>query len=239
MDLLYVAGTVLPCICPYLVYHWGTSSGWEYSLPALNRPNLFKAEYLWPATQLLPSRTGPQVYKWKCHHLLPGWYFMQESQQRIPFHLRGLNSSSSFGLITLILSWCLEDKYSRENIWWQLPNEVLRWKVYSKGVKKQVYWPERRHKPIYKAQKVSCAHDKTEGQKTNKNADISSTMMSGPVGVKSDRATNSRQFYPALGISCEYLEGLDLHLYARHQSNIGHFLQPRWSTWLEREQILT
>lgn len=56
-------------------------------------------------------------------------------------------------------------------------------------------------------------------------------MMSGPVGVESDSATNSRQFYPAFGISCEYLEWLDLHLYARHQSNIGHFLQPRWSTW--------
>lgn len=38
-----------------------------------------------------------------------------------------------------------------------------------------------------------------------------------------------KQFHPAFGISCEYHEGLDLHLHARHQSNIGHFLQPRVS----------
>lgn len=49
------------------------------------------------------------------------------------------------------------------------------------------------------------------------------------VEVESDRATNSRQFYPVFGIICEYLEGLDLHLYARHEWNVGYFLQSRVS----------
>lgn len=80
-----------------------------------------------------------------------------------------------------------------------------------------------------KDQKVSCAHGKTEGQRNKKNADISSTMMSGSVGVESDRATNSKQFYPAFGINCECFEGMDFHLCARHLLNIGHFLQPRVS----------
>lgn len=72
-------------------------------------------------------------------------------------------------------------------------------------MKRQVYWPDRKHKPISKDEKVSCDVDKSEGQRNREDADILSTTTSGSVGVESDWVTNSSQFYSAFGISCEYL----------------------------------
>lgn len=51
------------------------------------------------------------------------------------------------------------------------------------------------------------------------------------MGVESDWVTNSSQFYLPFGLAVNTLhtEGLDFCLHARHQSNMGHFVQPRVS----------
>lgn len=112
MDLLYPAAcTVLFCICPCLLSLWRTS-GWglqvDRNIPfqPWADPRLFKADGLWPATFLFLSRTGPPICRWQCYVIwLPGCRILYRTVSRgVPFNLRGLNSSSSFGSITL-MSW--------------------------------------------------------------------------------------------------------------------------------------
>lgn len=103
-------------------------------------PVLFKTDWLWPATLFFPSRTRPPVYRWQCCVIwLPGCHILCRTANRgVPFNLRGLNSNSLFGLITL-MSWAgLGGKYRGQALWHQ-PNGALGWRVYSKEVERQLY----------------------------------------------------------------------------------------------------
>lgn len=54
--------------------------------------------------------------------------------------------------------WCPElvpGTQIEQRSWWHHPNGALGWRVNSKEVKRQVYQPDRKYKPINKDQKVS------------------------------------------------------------------------------------
>lgn len=227
---MHCAALHLPIlVCCWGTSGWGTSSTWEYSLPALDRSNLFKAEYLWPATQLFPSRTGPPVYSWKYYLIYSqaDILYAGNPSRGVPSHLIGLKSSSTFGLITL-KSWAGAWKTNTAEQFGGT-SQMRLWdgKCTVKESKSKCTDQREDIRPYIKPKKSPVLMTKQKGKETTK-------IMSGSVEVEPDRVTNSRQFYSDFRINCEYLEGLDLHLYAGHQSNIGHFLQPKWSTWSGR-----